>query len=306
VTKTASGLSSSVLRPTVVDDDSPVGVSIREMSAISANLSVSIPDDPERIDAKAEALLTFSDGGNWGVAALVSARTKSTGGRPRKVDNDAGFLKKRGLTDWRTVKFYAEAWETEVGRKPELGEVVMLPDKPFPKRTAEIDLGGLKASTSVEWYTPAPYIEAARSVMGGIDLDPASCEIANEIVQADTYFAMDDDPDGLSQDWFGRVWLNPPYGKGTGLFVSKLAEEWNAERIDAAVLLINAYGFDARWYAPLWDWPICFTHHRIEFYSPDHESGGPANGNVFVYMGPDARSFAAQFAQFGNIVRRWP
>jgi len=35
-----------------------------------------------------------------------------------------------------------------------------------------------------DWHSPAQVIEAARTVMGGINLDPASCEAANEIVRA--------------------------------------------------------------------------------------------------------------------------
>ena len=43
-----------------------------------------------------------------------------------------------------------------------------------------------------------------------IDLDPASCEMAQEVVKAKTYCTEQDD--GLSMSWSGCVFLNPPYG----------------------------------------------------------------------------------------------
>jgi hypothetical protein len=163
------------------------------------------------------------------------------------------------------------------------------------------DLSGVKGSVTVEWYTPARYIEAARQVLGGIDLDPASSAQANETVKAAGIYTQFDD--GLGHDWHGRVWLNPPYGKGTGEFTTKLVEEHAAGRVTAAVLLINAYGFDSGWFQPLWDRLLCFTNHRIVFTSPQRGTGGPANANLFVYFGPDEGRFLEVFQEFGRIVR---
>lgn len=65
-------------------------------------------------------------------------------------------------------------------------------------------------SGSREHYTPPSIIKRARSVMGGIDLDPASSAEANGVVRARRYFTLD--ANGYEQHWSGRVLLNPPGG----------------------------------------------------------------------------------------------
>jgi ParB family chromosome partitioning protein len=66
-----------------------------------------------------------------------------------------------------------------------------------------------RGSGDDNWTTPSRYLEAACRVLGTIDFDPASSQQAQEIVQARTYYTVEDD--GLSQRWRGRLWLNPPY-----------------------------------------------------------------------------------------------
>lgn len=159
----------------------------------------------------------------------------------------------------------------------------------------------VQQSTSNEHYTPAQYIGAARKVLREIDLDPASCEKANETVKAKTYFSAD--ADGLQQKWKGRVWLNPPYGRLVGDFIAKLSSEYAAGNVTAAIALVNAHCTDTAWFQSLWGGLLCFTNHRINFYGDDTRSGS-THGSVFVYFGPDSAMFIKQFRQFGAIVQR--
>jgi len=162
----------------------------------------------------------------------------------------------------------------------------------------------LHSSESNEWFTPSEYIGAARAVMGGVDLDPASCALANETVQATTYYTKDED--GLSREWVGRVWMNPPYGKEGGesnqaRWTRRLIESYETGEVSQAVFVVNAVTA-AAWFEPFWDYAICFVRRRIRFVSPSGEHNSPTHGSVFVYLGDNVEAFIDQFQRFGRIV----
>lgn len=163
-----------------------------------------------------------------------------------------------------------------------------------------------------EWYTPARYIEAARKVMGGINLDPASCGLANKTVKAEKIYTKEDN--GLSQVWKAdSVWLNPPYGKVNPvpgstrsyqkLFVEKLLREYAVGNVKQAILLLLGNACFAHYFSPLWDFPLCFHDGFISFFKPDGTTDDFGFGTIFVYLGPNTEAFTTHFSCFGRIVR---
>ena len=152
-----------------------------------------------------------------------------------------------------------------------------------------------------EWFTPPEYIVPVRKVLGDIDLDPASTAAAQEIVRAHQFF--DQQIDGLKQEWHGRVFLNPPYGRPLiEPFITKLADEWNARRITAAIALTHNYT-DTAWFqsklVPIAN-AICFTRGRVKFYEGDHLAE-PTQGQAFVYLGDDPALFVEVFTAIGFV-----
>lgn len=177
-------------------------------------------------------------------------------------------------------------------------------NKAYRKRAASKNVAALRMTETNEWYTPPDLIDKARRVLGGFDLDPASCDEANEVVQAGRYLTETDD--GLAHDWHGRVWLNPPYGRIAGKFVEHLTAQREAGNVTAAVILVNAHSTDARWFWPLWEGVLCFTYQRLDFSAGTGRRQGSTHGSVLAYFGPDPDRFAVEFKDVGAIVRRWP
>lgn len=153
-----------------------------------------------------------------------------------------------------------------------------------------------------EWYTPPAYIEAARRVLGEIELDPASSEVANRTVQAATIYTAEDN--GLAQSWPScRIWMNPPYAQPLiSQFSEKLAEA--VENGAEAIVLVNN-ATETAWFQRLGEVcsAICFPRTRIRFLDPMGNPGAPLQGQAIVYCGDEADTFAREFGAYGLVVR---
>lgn len=157
----------------------------------------------------------------------------------------------------------------------------------------------LTSQETVEWYTPPNIIERARAVLGEIDLDPASSDVAQQWIKAARYYTLDTT---MQQPWAGRVWLNPPFDD-TPTWVDRLDGEYLNGDVTAAVLLVNsAPGYI--WWEDLWRRrPVCLLRERLCFWTPESRGGGPAKkGTTIAYYGDDVAAFKKAFGDLGRII----
>lgn len=153
-------------------------------------------------------------------------------------------------------------------------------------------------SETPEHYTPAEIIASVVSLMGGIDLDPCSNSKDAPNVPAATVYTVDDD--GLAQVWRGRVYMNPPYGRGIDQWVSKLVESYEMGNVTEGIALLPARP-DTQWWQVLRDHPCCFVTGRLKFIGNNDPAPFPS---AVFYLGPNVEGFYWAFSDFGDIWTR--
>ena len=153
-----------------------------------------------------------------------------------------------------------------------------------------------------EWYSPAWIVEPAREVLGRFDLDPASCEAANETIKAGRYFTAEDD--GLAQPWEGRIWMNPPYSDRDLIrWVTKLVESMDSGDVPEAVMLLPAYVETRMGQAALARCEaVCFPSKRVQFERPGLPTTNPPAGSMVAYFGPKAGRFREAYSDRGIVL----
>lgn len=202
-----------------------------------------------------------------------------------------------------------------------------------------LDFAARHTMDSDSWYSPKPFVEAARETMGGLDLDPASHGEANRIVQADRF--LSEAENGLTREWWGRVFLNPPGGL-VNEFWQKLTLELFYGRINQAIWI----GYSLEQLQTLQhagtpttpsDYPECIPRRRIAFVKNEAKKAAriakllekaeapaaskrardiaaairrgqppkdaPSHRNYITYIGPRVEDFERVFSQFGKVRR---
>jgi len=133
-----------------------------------------------------------------------------------------------------------------------------------------------------EWLTPPEIIRA----LGTFSLDPCS-PIGRPWDTALSHYT--EEVDGLTCDWNGRVWLNPPYGKHTSAWLKKMASHGNG------IALVFARTETRMFFHYVWPsaYAVLFMAGRPSFY---HVNGKQAKGNsggpmvLIAYSDADAEA----------------
>lgn len=162
-----------------------------------------------------------------------------------------------------------------------------------------------QTSGKTEYFTQPFIIEAARSTMGCIDLDPASCAAANGIVKASRFF--DAMIDGLKQPWFGNVWLNHPFSRqGNPRWIQKAVSEFESGNAYQLTCITFA-ATSEEWTEPLFNFPICLLWPRTNYLIVGAdgrlvETTDVTKGSMVTYMGQNVDQFVAKFSKFGKVM----
>lgn len=148
---------------------------------------------------------------------------------------------------------------------------------------------------SIKWYTPKRVFDEQGL---DFDLDPSSPHDMESFVPAKTKYTVFDD--GLSKEWSGRVWMNPPYGPNTPFWIRRLIDHGNGialvfSRTDASWCQEAMRNADA----------MLFVSGRIEFVpglENQHKQSRSGAGSVFFAFGKECAAALAKISDRGFFI----
>jgi len=148
-------------------------------------------------------------------------------------------------------------------------------------------------NTSVDWLTPPDLVKK----LGEFDLDPCT-PIYPPFTHAKVNYSILEN--GLKQEWIGRVFMNPPYGKGMDLWIEKLKLHNNG------IALIFARTETKCFFKHIWDdaEAVLFVKGRIKFYNLDGEQKGtPGAPSIFIAYGKENANLLESAKIEGKFIR---
>lgn len=169
---------------------------------------------------------------------------------------------------------------------------------------------------------PVNVIEAARAVMGAIDLDPFSTPLNNRLVTAARVYNCEHLhlDEICRRDWVcegqQRLFLGAPTGAiASRRLLNKALREYRAGRIKQAVLwfAMNESMIRHPW---IWDFPLCIPYRRLRasWFNDEFDRWQPVNAAAWsfvVYLPPASPNteflsklsrFSVAFSPIGRIV----
>jgi hypothetical protein len=189
-----------------------------------------------------------------------------------------------------TIPF--DRWRPTPGRR-------MSPPESLPLYPASNMEFPVPVVTADDYYTPEIVIACVHSLFGEIDLDPASHVEANRIVRARNFFQHSDN--GLTYEWNGRVWVNPPFSQWK-LWVPKIMNEVKSGRVEQICVYSAMRTITTKYFRPFLDimQAMCVITGRIRLGGMG-EGGSPDDGHCVFYWGSELAKFQSEFGAIGSM-----
>ena len=145
-----------------------------------------------------------------------------------------------------------------------------------------------------DWITPRYIIDD----LGPFDLDPCCCDPQPWPCADKSYSLLEN---GLTQEWEGRVWLNPPYGRQTTVWLQRLTAHGNG------IALIFARTETEMFVTNVWRaaHAVMFLWGRLYFHLPDgtRAKGNAGGPSCLVAYGQENADRLAMSSLEGSLVR---